>query len=146
MIVKSPHKKQKIRPNLRKETSKSRSKSISQKNGSNGTGNGTIYGQKKKKENKRFKSFKKIKPWKVITATLLIGAAGLVYLNHVFATQELLQEVQQMEREYNAAKRLHAEYQLTYDRMTGPAEIYSKARELGFVNGGPADQVIEIED
>jgi hypothetical protein len=30
--------------------------------------------------------------------------------------------------------------------MIGPAEIYRKAEEQGFVNGGPADKIIIIKE
>lgn len=86
-----------------------------------------------------------VSAWKVILGAIIIGAIGVLYLNHVFATQKLLQEVQQLEREYNRAQRLNADYRLTYDRMIGPKEIYQNAKELGFINGGPADQVITVE-
>jgi len=29
--------------------------------------------------------------------------------------------------------------------MVGPAEIYQKAEQAGFVNGGPADKLIEVK-
>lgn len=144
MIVKSPMQKKDVRSNRRRVNPQPK-----RSNGAKTGGNGTqrIYGRKKKpKRESKFSSFKQIQPWKVIVGTILIGAAGLLYLTHIFATQQLHQEVQQLEREYNKAKRLHADYRLTYDRMTGPSEIYSRARELGFINGGPADKVIEVED
>jgi len=90
-------------------------------------------------------SLPSIKPWKVIVGALVLGALGILYLNHVFATQQLLQEVNQMEREYNRAKRMHSDYRLTYDRLIGPANIYEQAKQQGFINGGPAEKVIEVE-
>jgi len=30
--------------------------------------------------------------------------------------------------------------------MAGPAEVYEKAKQQGFVNGGPADKVLVIEE
>jgi hypothetical protein len=51
-----------------------------------------------------------------------------------------------MEAEYNRARVQYDELKLRYDRMVGPAEIYRKAEEQGFVNGGPADQVIIIKE
>ena len=66
-----------------------------------------------------------------------------IYLTHVFATQELLGQVQQLQREYEQTQQVHDELKLRHDRMTGPANIYRKARELGFINAGPADQILE---
>ncbi len=138
MLIKSPMKKEKVRQNKRKKADKKKNirpnKTIN-KNGSHG----------KRKKKKKPSLFSKVEPWKVIMGAVIIGALGVLYLNHVFATQELLREVQQLEREYNQTKRMHSDYRLTYDRMIGPAEIYDKAQNLGFINGGPAEKVIEVE-
>lgn len=143
MLVKSPMQKKKVRPNKRKKHKKSQEKKSTKGSGSAST----VYGKKIKNgsgSKGRF-SFPKIKPWKVIVGAIVLGLLGMLYLKHVFATQELLREVQQLEREYNQAKRLHSNYRLTYDRMIGPAEIYEKANNRGFINGGPAEKVIEVE-
>jgi hypothetical protein len=133
-------KKKKVRPNKRKKSNKDNKKSSESKK--------KVYG-KRVNDNGKKSRFSlpnvTLKPWKVILGAVVLGILGMLYLNHVFATQELLREVQQLEREYNQAKRLHGSYQLTYDRMIGPAEIYDKAKENGFINGGPAEKVIEVE-
>lgn len=140
MIVKSPQKPRKLKPDVRNGPS-------TRKNGSSkkfvkGSANGASYGRRIKKSRI---SFPKLKPWKVILGAFIIGGLGMLYLNHVFATRELLREVQQLEGQYNQAKRMHDDYRLTYDRMIGPAEIYEKAKAKGFINGGPAEKVIEVE-
>ena len=83
-------------------------------------------------------------PWKIVLAVFLIGICGIFYISHVFDTQQTLTEVNQLENEYNKALRIYQEKRLTYERLTGPKIIYKKARELGFVNAGPADQIIYI--
>lgn len=144
MIVRSPLKEKKTRPNLRKIPAgeNTRNPGDHRNTPPNGNNHGRYINEKE--ERKRL-SFPKIKPWKVILGAFVIGVLGVLYLNHVFATQELLHEVQQLEREYNQARRMNAEYRLTYDRMIGPAEIYEKAKELGLINGGPAEKIIEVE-
>lgn len=145
MLIKSPMKKDKVKQNKRQGPSgKKKKRSATDSFGSNGSNN---YGKRIKKEEEKGSGFSlpKVAPWKVIVGALILGALGMLYLNHVFATQELLQEVQQLEREYNQVKRMHDDYRLTYDRMIGPAEIYEKAKEAGFINGGPAEKVIEVE-
>lgn len=140
MLIKSPMKKKKVRPNKRKKSSEGSKQSSKSKK--------KVYGKRVNNNGKKSRfSLPKVtlKPWKVILGAVVLGILGMLYLNHVFATQELLREVQQLEREYNQAKRLHGSYQLTYDRMIGPAEIYDKAKENGFINGGPAEKVIEVE-
>ncbi len=84
-------------------------------------------------------------PWKVALASFLIGICGIIYIGHTFNTQQLFQEVNQLEAEYNKAMRIYNEKRLTYDRLTGPKEIYQKARQQGFINAGPADQILHIQ-
>ena len=135
MIVQSPLKKHDIRPNLRK-VSLPDNKSSSPKH-------------RRTKHTAKATSkigLPKVKPWKVIVGSIIIGALGLLYLTHVFSTQRLLDEVQTLEAEYNRARAQYDELKLRYDRMIGPAEIYRKAEEQGFVNGGPADKVIIIKE
>lgn len=142
MIVKSPLKKQKVRPNRRKTSPSSKKKGKS--NGFIPKSSSNSYGKRIKNGKKKKIPLPDIKPWKVILFSIAIGALGVLYLSHVFATQELLQEVQQLEQEYKKVKRAHDNYRLTFDRMTGPADIYQKAKQQGFINGGPADKVITI--
>jgi len=137
MMVQSPLKRREVQPNLRKvpkpditppsSPSKKR-KATSKKSG----------GSKA--------AIPKIKPGIVILISLIVGALGFAYLTHVFATQKLLQEVQVLENEYNKARQTHDELKLRYDRLIGPAEIYDKAQEAGFINGGPADYIITVEE
>ncbi len=135
-------KKEKVKQNKRQSAKKKEKRILKKSLGTNGGNHGRRKTSDKK--NKTFSLFK-IKPWKVIVGAVALGMLGILYLNHVFATQELLQEVNQLEREYNQVKRMHDSYKLTYDRMIGPAEIYENAKEAGFINGGPAEKVIEVE-
>jgi len=152
MIVKTPLKKKNARRNRRtsppRGKKKGKSRVLNPGGRRNGTanGNGTVYGKRKKSRSSGKKSaLTGFSAWKIILGALVIGALGTLYLSHVFATQDLLRDVERLETEYNKAKRLHADYRLTYDRMIGPKEIYQNAKELGFINGGPADNVIEVE-
>jgi hypothetical protein len=146
MLIKSPLKKDKVRPNKRKKSgdTKRERKTQTQKTS---RANSKVYGRRvqKEKDQKKRISLPAVKPWKVVVGAVILGILGILYLNHVFATQELLREVQQLEREYNQVRRLHSNYRLTYDRMIGPAEIYEQAKKSGFINGGPAEKVIEVE-
>ncbi|MTI87134.1 MAG: hypothetical protein FH748_04110 [Balneolaceae bacterium] len=135
MIVQSPLKKHDIRPNLRKVPKPGKQ-----------AGKSTSNRKPKSQSSRQGIKVPKVTPWKVILGSLIIGALGVLYLTHVFATQYLLEEVKQLEAEYNIARSAHDELKLRYDRMIGPSEIYDKAEEQGFVNGGPAEQVIIIEE
>tara|TARA_Y200000002_G_scaffold104289_1_gene84977 strand:- start:4021 stop:4386 length:366 start_codon:yes stop_codon:yes gene_type:complete len=119
-----------MKPNLRKINSTDSIPSPSQKTSKNiGQGTGI-----------KLSAFK---PTKIIAFTLVAAIFGFIYLTHVFATQELLGQVQQLQREYEQTQQVYDELKLRYDRMKGPANIYRKARELGFINAGPADQILE---
>ena len=138
MMMQSPLKRREVQPNLRKvpqpdlTLSPSSTKSAKPKNN--------------KKVGASKAVFPSLKPSMVILASIIIGVFGFAYLTHVFATQKLLHEVQLMESEYNKARQQYDELKLQYDRLVGPAEIYKKAKEQGFINGGPADNVIEVEE
>jgi cell division protein FtsL len=138
MMMQSPLKRREVQPNLRKvpqpdlTLSPSSTKSAKPKNN--------------KKVGASKAVFPSLKPSMVILASIIIGVFGFAYLTHVFATQKLLREVQLMESEYNKARQQYDELKLQYDRLVGPAEIYKKAKEQGFINGGPADNVIEVEE
>ena len=86
-----------------------------------------------------------VKVWKIIFTVLVLGVFGVFYLNHIFATQQILEEVNRLEREYKEAQIIHNDRKLLYERLTGPTYIYPKAKELGFINGGPAEKVLELD-
>tara|TARA_R110000868_G_scaffold259361_3_gene517215 strand:+ start:43684 stop:44100 length:417 start_codon:yes stop_codon:yes gene_type:complete len=138
MMVQSPLKRHETKPNLRKvpKPDITASSPSAKKNKAN----------VRPKVAQKSTGLPKIKPGKVILATIIIGVFGFAYLTHVFATQKLLQEVQILEQEYNKVRQMNDELKLRYDRMVGPAEIYQKAKEQGFINGGPADKVIIVEE
>lgn len=109
-------------------------------------GSAPSHGRRKRTSQKTIKTkLPAFTPWKVVLASFLIGICGIFYISHVFNTQQALLEVNRLEIEHNRAMRLYHEKRLIYDRMTGPKEIYQKAREQGFVNAGPANQIIIIE-
>lgn len=80
--------------------------------------------------------------WKIIFSTIGLGLLGVFYLNHVFYTQKLLREVNVLKLEHQKIRRIHADRTLTFQRMTGPAEVYKRARSMGLQNGGTDDPKI----
>jgi len=86
-----------------------------------------------------------IKPWKVIWLFIGLGLIGTLYLTHVFKTQQILREVQHLEAEYKKVKRVYHEKKLKHDRLTGPTVIYPRAKELGFINGIPSENILEVK-
>ncbi len=87
-----------------------------------------------------------IAPWKIVAFSLLLGIAGYFYISHVFTTQNILRDVTLLQREYDSVLRMYEDRALTYDRMTGPAEVYRRATELGLIHGGATDPIIRIKE
>ncbi len=149
MYIQTPIKeKNNVKPN-RRGISNGKPSSWKTKNslGSNGFNGGTnSFGTRKKEPTQKRKSaLPAFTPWKVILASFLIGVCGILYIGHVFSTQQALQEVRQLEVEFNKVQRQYNATRLEYDRLIGPKEIYQRARQQGYINAGPADQIINIE-
>lgn len=145
--MKSPLQEKKKKPNRRKvisggEPAKRKRKTIFD---SRSGRKSNSYGQRISSESKSKRSLPSFSPWKVILGCFIAGICGLAYINHVFSTQETLNEVQQLENNFNKTQRIYNEQRLEYDRLIGPKEIYQQAREQGFINAGPADQIITID-
>jgi hypothetical protein len=122
---------------------------VGKHNGTGNTGNGsvgTVRANRRKTINKPGKSRLRVpSAGRLILWSLIIGVLGYGYITHVFATQELYSEVNELRRQFENVQANQASQALTYDRMTGPAEVYRRARELGFIDPGPADHVIIID-
>jgi len=113
------------------------------------SGQGNSYGTPRKPRNTKPKkrsglSQMSIAPAKLIFWSLVAGICGFIYINHVFTTQQLLQEVNLVQREFERVQIIHEDRSLTHDRLTGPAEVFSRARALGYQDSGPADHIIII--
>lgn len=149
MLVTSPQTKKQVKPNRRVlsgGTPATRKRKSIFPNGTITGGSSPTHGRRIHNDTpKKKRTLPAFTPWKVILASFLIGVCGILYIGHVFSTQQTLLEVQQLETEYNKAMRLYNEQRLAYDRLVGPKEIYQKAREQGFVNAGPADQIIHLK-
>lgn len=86
--------------------------------------------------------FAKVTPFKMVAVSVAIGIFGYLYISHVFYTQQLHAEVNQLQATFNQIRVDHNTTQLTYERMTGPADVYERAKSLGLIDGGPADKII----
>jgi hypothetical protein len=84
----------------------------------------------------------KITPFRVIMATIVLGLFGYLYISHVFYMQQLHSEVMQLRAQYEQVRIDHLNSQLSYERLTGPADVYIRAKEMGLVDAGPADKII----
>jgi hypothetical protein len=153
MYVQSPLQNNRAKPNRRPKQQSSNNKSSF----FGGIGNGTKNASHGKRVNPNTHRYtpadsaaqtadKSISPYKIIFFAIIAGAFGILYLSHVFATQKEYKAVLELRREYEKIQRLHADRQFTYDRMTGPAEVYSRAKTLGLKDGGPADGIITVKN
>ena len=70
-------------------------------------------------------------------AVLLVAACALftLYVGHVYATQELVAEVQQLQKERLRLVLKHNRLRGEFDRMTAPSVILDRAAALGLEPG-----------
>ncbi len=88
------------------------------------------------------KAIASITPFRMIVATLILGVFGFLYISHVFYMQQLHTEVNQLRTQFEQVRIDQLNTQLTYERLTGPAEVYLRSRQLGLIDGGPADRIL----
>ena len=77
---------------------------------------------------------------------LAIAAIFTLYVGHVHASQDVLADLQELRHDN---LHLHLKYnQLKgdFDRLTGPAAVYEKARAMGFVEGYEYGPTIQVEE
>lgn len=76
---------------------------------------------------------------------LAVAAAFTLYVGHVYATQDLLSEVQRLRKDN---ERLHMKYNRLkgeFDHRIGPAVIYERARALGLEEDIQYGPTIKVE-
>lgn len=61
----------------------------------------------------------------------LFSAASITYVNHVYATQELLTQLEQVRREHQQLHLRLNRLKATFDAATAPALVIPRARDLG---------------
>lgn len=88
------------------------------------------------------KAIASITPFRMIVTTLILGLFGFLYISHVFYMQQLHTEVNQLRTQFEQVRIDQLNTQLTYERLTGPAEVYQRSRQLGLIDGGPADRIL----
>ena len=81
----------------------------------------------------------------MILWSLGVGLLGFLYIGYQYGTQRTLMEVRGLEKSYRQSLLEVQDLQMQLDRMTGPKEIYQKAREQGFVNAGTDHRVLRVE-
>lgn len=137
MLVKTPLTDKTAKKNRRKQKDRDNRRPKTKSSAEN-------HGNRTKNKKKSHLHLPHIAPWKIIVGVILLGGIGILYLHHVFATQRLLQKVQAMEKQHKQAQRRYKKVRMKYYRLTGPVNITTKAKKMGFVNGGPAKRIIKI--
>lgn len=77
---------------------------------------------------------------------LAIAGAFTLYVGHVHATTDLLNQLQEVRAENRRLHLKHNRLQGEYDRRTGPSVIYERAREMGLRASVSYGRPISIED
>ena len=76
---------------------------------------------------------------------LTIVTVFTLYVGHVYATQDVLAELQQMRRENLRLHLKHNQLKSAFDRATGPSVIYQRAGAMGLQDGIDYGPTIEME-
>ncbi len=76
---------------------------------------------------------------------LMVATIFTLYIGHVYATQELLNSLQQAQRENLRLHLQHNELKGRYDEATGPSVIHARAPALGLVGEFSYAQPAEAE-
>ncbi len=80
-------------------------------------------------------------------ALLVAAVCALLtlYVGHVYATQALAAEVQQLQRENDRLVLKHNRLQGEFDRMTSPSVILGRAEALGLASGSEYGPTINVQ-
>jgi hypothetical protein len=79
-----------------------------------------------------------------VVIILAVATLFTLYVGHVFATQDLLTDVQQLRNEQLALEMTFDKLEGEYHRVTGPEEVFAAARDLGLqdqLQEGPPIQI-----
>ncbi len=76
---------------------------------------------------------------------LALAAAFTLYVGHVHASQELLTDIQRLQRENLNLHLKHNRLKGAFDEITSPGQIYRRARALGLTEATTYGPTIEME-
>jgi len=76
---------------------------------------------------------------------LVIAVVFTLYVGHVYATQDVLVELQQLRRENLRLHLKHNQLKSAFDRATGPSVVYQRAWAMGLEDGIEYGPTIEVE-
>lgn len=77
---------------------------------------------------------------------LLVAGVFTLYVGHVHATKDLLNQVQEARTENQRLHLQHNRLQGIYDRKTSPHVIYERARELGLEASVAYGPPVSVDD
>ena len=70
-----------------------------------------------------------------VVLVVFIATVFTLYIGHVYRTQDIVDELQQVQRENLRLHLHHNELEGELDKATGPSVIYARAKELGLDHG-----------
>ncbi len=80
-----------------------------------------------------------------LAVLLIVATASTIYVGHIYDTQDLYAEVQQMRRQNLRLHLKHNRLKGEFDRATGPNTIYKRARTLGLTEDFTYGPVIHLD-
>lgn len=79
-----------------------------------------------------------------VLGVLAVAIVFTMYVGHVYATQELVQEVERLSRERLELDLEYNRVRGQFDRVTGHDDIWERARALGLREAVPAGELLEV--
>lgn len=107
-------------------------------------------GQPTRRGKSKVRTLKRDAPLPTSTARFLGGllvvvTACTLYVGHIYDTQDLYAEVQQMRRQNMRLHLKHNRLKGAFDRATGPKTIYQRARPLGLKEDFTYGPLIQLD-
>lgn len=81
---------------------------------------------------------------KFVLGVLAVAIVFTLYVGHVYATQELVQEVERLSRERLELELEYNRVRGQFDRVTGHDDIWERARALGLREAVPTGERLEV--
>jgi cell division protein FtsB len=89
--------------------------------------------------------FDRVASPRVMLVLVLACLAGLFYVNHVYATQDLAARAQTLRKQNTRLHLKHDRLRGEFDRLHGPSVILERARQIGLVESAAYAPTIRME-
>jgi cell division protein FtsL len=100
--------------------------------------------RKRRKRNAQTTFMGSLSTVRFVLGVLAVAIVFTLYVGHVYATQELVQEVERLSRQRLELDLEYNRVRGQFDRMTGHDDIWQRARDLGLREAVPTGERLEV--